>query len=304
MSFFQQIYIRLFLPISLIIIMGKPFREYKKHLLSTWHRFDKRSRIDSIFYEPVFYAWIKYEYLKEPDPDRRETLKELAMGGESGKNWARHYDSVPLDFSSIVGNLPFNESNPLFSETEAVLSKLKDAVIVQVGSSSGREIAYFASKFPNLHFIGTDIYPEVIEYSSQHHMGKNLTFQILSAKDIGILISKFGDRPVIVLSSGTLQNVQPEHLIRFFKDIARYAFELLLVEPGSDRQGAPDSLHGSRYRDNFSYTHDYRYYGEQAGLVTVKVKIIHPYLQREQFPHHYNTIHYFYHGSRKSSLES
>jgi hypothetical protein len=174
MGIFHQISFRLLLPLSLIIIKWAPLQKYKKHLLSTWERIDQRTRIDSILFEPFFYAWVHYEYLPETDPERREILKGFAMGGEAGRSWARSYDSAPIFHSSY--DIPFSEANPFFSEMDKTLSELNDAVIIQIGSSSGREIAYFASKYPKLQFIGTDVYPEVIEYSDIHHKEKNLKF--------------------------------------------------------------------------------------------------------------------------------
>jgi trans-aconitate methyltransferase len=218
------------------------------------------------------------------------------MGSESGRRWAQYYDSSPLDMNTTIGELPFNEAIPLFSETEKVLLKKTDAVVIQIGSSSGREIAYLASRFPNLQFIGTDIYPEVVTYSSEHHKERNLKFQILSAKDIGTLLQKFQGKDLVLISSGSLKYVQPEHLEMFFQAVKQYHAEILLIEPGRFDKRSPDELQGSQYRDNFSFTHDYRYYASKAALKTCSSKIIRVYLSMPPSSQRYKTIHYFYHG--------
>jgi hypothetical protein len=295
MADLETVQSRFLFPIGLLVVKIPFLRGYKEHLLSTWHDTPSRSRIDGLLFGPVFHAWVSHEYLREPDPDRREALKGLAMGGESGRSWAEYYDR-PLDFSARIGNLGFHEAWPLFRHMETTLSGVRTALVVQVGSSSGREIAYFAARYPANQFIGTDIYPGVLGYSAAHHRGDNLSFQLLPAKEIGRLLSEFPEREAVVFSSGSLQYVQPEHLDLFFGALSRHRARIILVEPGSDRDGSPDALGGSRWRDNFSYTHDYRFYAERAGFRTLASSIIRPYKPAEQYPGQHSTIHYSYCG--------
>ena len=79
--------------LGLAIVKIPLFNKYKLHLLSTWQDVEKRNKIDEILYKYVFYSWIKFDYLKEKDPDKRETLKSICMGGECGKNWAEFYQN-------------------------------------------------------------------------------------------------------------------------------------------------------------------------------------------------------------------
>ena len=89
------------------------------------------------------------------------------MGGESGKNWTNTYNLRKLDLNSKVGNMQLKEANPLYVDIQEYLSRLSErGVVIQIGSSSGREIAYFSNLFPKIKFIGTDIYNSVIEFSS------------------------------------------------------------------------------------------------------------------------------------------
>ncbi len=285
-----------------IVICKIPFlAKYKKHLLSTWQDSDKRTQIDNFLFPYTFNVWIKFEYLKEVDPDKREELKALAMGGNSGKKWAECYDTRPLDFNSKTGHLTFREVQPLFDEVEDICKNSRtDLVVIQVGSSSGRETAYFASKYPEFEFIGTDIYQEVIAYSSQSHNLPNLSFVLLSAKDISKLIFKFKEKNILIYASGSLQYVQPEHLKYFFEGLNNHnKLEIVISEPGNESKGKPDELNMSIWRGNFSYTHDYKYYAEKSGIETAKCEIIRPYFPYEDFPEHKNTVHYFYYGRSK-----
>jgi len=251
---------------------------------------------DKFFYYALLLYWVRFKYLSEKDPDKRESLKGLLMGGEAGKIWAEEYESFPLDFKSKVGHLTYEEACPLLPELDEILSSASEScIVIQVGSSSGREIAWLAERYPAHTCIGTDIYQEVIEYSHKRHNLPNLEFTLCPAKDIGALLSRYKGRRVVVFSSGSLQYVQPEHLKFFFKDISRIpGCEIALLEPADESKHVPDRLKGSLWRGNFSYTHDYRFYAENSSLSTQTCRMIRPYVPPEKFLVHKNVIHYFY----------
>lgn len=276
-------------------------KSYKMRLLSTWMDVAKRDSIDNFLWPGFFAVWIRLEYLRERDPDRRELLKSLAMGGNSGKNWAASYNSRELDFSERIGHLSFREADPLFGALDEILLQNvgRRVYVCQIGSSSGREIGYYAKKYPKFSFLGTDIYQEVVEYSAAHHGHPNLTFELISAKHLCEKLGSLADLDtLIVFSSGSLQYVQPEHLSILFRQLGAISnVEIILTEPGSESKGSPDKLRGSVWRGNFGYTHDYRFYAEQSGFVTYESQIIRPYFPYDEFPMHKNTIHYYYRGS-------
>ena len=277
-------------------------RRYKLFLLSTWYDTDKRTKVDSFLFPIVFNQWIKLEYLKESDPDRRERLKSLAMGGNSGEKWAQEYNSRPLNFKSRIGNMGFLEALPAFDELEGLcLDSLDDkAAVIQIGSSSGREIAYFADRFPKCRFIGTDIYEGVVSYSARSYNLPNLRFELCSAAEIESLLDKNRCSRIFIFSSGSLQYVQPEHLKLFFGACARYSkLRVVLSEPANELQGNPRELKTSIWRGNFSYTHDYAYYAESVGIETVNCRIVRPYVPYVEFPMHRGTVLYFYSGRTK-----
>ena len=131
-----------------VLFRTMPFSGHAERLLSTWQNAEARSRFDQVIFQRAFNYWLDAVYLKEKDPDKREKLKSICMGGESGKKWAQYYDSMPLDFQSTVGNMAFSEAIPLHRDLEEFCESIKsDAVVIQVGSSSGRELAYLAVKF-------------------------------------------------------------------------------------------------------------------------------------------------------------
>lgn len=218
------------------------------------------------------------------------------MGGQSGKNWAESYDSRPLDFERRTGHLTGRDANPLLPELDKLLSTTTESLmVVQIGSSSGRELAWLAERNLTHKYIGTDIYPEVIDYSSEHHNLPNLSFQRHSSKEISNLLNRYKGKGIIVFASGSLQYVQPEHLVVFFDSLSCIPeLQVILLEPANKSQGDPSELKGSLWRGNFSYTHNYRFYAEKANLITQTCRIIRPYRPYEDFPNHRNTVHYFY----------
>jgi hypothetical protein len=287
-------------PVALLFFRLPLLKRYSNYLVSTWLNTKGMSKLDQFLYPVIYFVWLKYIYLREEDPDKREALKSIAMGGESGKNWAQIYNENKLDLSSKFSNMKFTEANPLFVEIPEYLSKLseKKRVVVQIGSSSGKEIAYFSSLFSQIKFIGTDIYDSVIEFSKQQHSLENLSFEKCSAQDLPSLLTTYTKKELVVYSSGSLQYVQPEHMEFFFKKLSEFpSLKIFLLDPADFSIKNPDEIRGSLWRGNFSYTHDYKYYAEMAGLKTIKSQIIKPYSSND--PVHSSTCHYYYFGETK-----
>lgn len=278
------------------------FSSYKLYLLSTWRDVGKRSWLDKLLFRFFFAVWVKFEYLKEKNPDEREKLKTLAMGGESGKQWAAYYQETGLDLNRKVGVMTLNASMPAYEEISDILRNAEsEYLVIQIGSSSGREIAYYANEFGRHEYIGTDIYDEVIEYARSKHPLPNLKFIKSSAKHIRDLIinqkAKSPDSKVLIYSFSCLQYVQPEHVIDFFNSLVEQdSLEVIVCDASSEANGSPDELKTSIWRGDFSYTHDYKWYAEASGFKTVKCEIVRPYFPYERFPMHKNTVHYYYYG--------
>ena len=231
-----------------------PFlKRYRDRLLSTWQNPEKRAVLDRFLFPHVFHVWFRLVYLREPDPDKREELKILAMGGESGRKWAEYYESKPLDLDSKIRTSTLREINPVFDGVESLLREAETPrVVVQIGSSSGREIAYFAEKFPEHQFIGTEIALEVVDHACRAHDLQNLEFVICPAKEISRLLGDFNRQNIVVFSCGSLQYVQPEHLQVFFRDLACHlCLHVLLTEPANDSRGRPNEMGGSLWRGIF-----------------------------------------------------
>jgi len=270
-------------------------RNYKYRLLSSWRYSGSRSFLDIIFYKCCFAWWTKYEFLRESDPTKREEMKSLCMGGEAGVGWAQSYQSRPLDFNKKVGNLSYRDACPVLGAVDRLLkSNNEKYTVIQIGSSSGREIAHIAKNNPNHDFIGTDTYAEVVKYSSSYHRCPNLSFIQCSAQDISTLLERISIFNLVLFSSNSLQYVQPEHLDIFIASCSNYPVRMLLLEPTSFKRICPEKIKESRWRGEFSYTHNYRYYAEKYNFETLEARIIKPYYDDD--PVHAFVGHYYYYG--------
>lgn len=278
------------------IISGTP---YSKTLLATWGLPKERGTFGRLIFDQFIHHWMETEYWKEPDPDERVRKQELLMGGKAGRTWAMEYDSrdFELEQNGALGNLPYRVAIPAFTWLEDLLVRLPAVSVCEVGSSAGRKMAYFSSKFEKHEFIGTDIYPEVVEYSSQSHQSPNLQFVTCAAKDLlGVLLNTRHSE-VVLLSTGSLQYVQPEHISALMKTLAKEmkaagkTLHLLFSEPGNETNGSPYENQKSTPRGNLSWNHNYLKLAESNGFEVITAEIIRPYVPYEQFwPNYQGTV--------------
>ena len=285
--------------IGFLVCRTVALRRYKRHLLSTWQRPEQRSPLDRLIFWTVFYYWVRHEYLAVGDPDERERRKGDVMGGLSGEAWAMAYDAQPIDLGARLGTMTYAEANPVLPVLARALGEASAPVtVIQVGSCSGRELAWLAAHHPAHDYLGIDIYPEMIAFATAKHGAANVRFELAGAKAIGGVVARATGRATIVLSTGALTYVQPEHVRAFFAALAAAPrLECLVVEPANDATGSPDALAGSRWRADLSYTHDYGWYAERAGMRTIESRVIRPFLPYAAFPSYLqHTVHYFYRG--------
>lgn len=68
-------------PLALIFFRLPLLSRYGNRLISTWYNPKGMSKLDHFLYPAIHHSWVNYVYLREPDPDKREELKSIAMGG-------------------------------------------------------------------------------------------------------------------------------------------------------------------------------------------------------------------------------
>lgn len=292
---------------GLVVCKWPGLRTYKEHLLGTWQNPKQRTSLDNFLFFPTFQFWCRFEYLREKDPIRREAMKGLAMGGKSGAEWARYYDSLPLDFSMKEGSLTLREACPVFEELEKTCAAHPGKlVVIQVGCSSGREISWLAEMFPQHTYVGTDIYENVVRQAAEHHKRPSVSFELCKAEEMFPLLQRFargegGRKPqdIVVFSQSSLQYVQPEHLGVFFQAVNSCpSIKVLVNEPANDSLGNPLLLSKSQWRGSFSWTHNYRKIAEREGILTLRCELVKPYVPPDAFPSNRGTVLYFYSGKK------
>lgn len=231
-------------------------RPVRQSLLAEW-RFaglTPKGRMRSALFHRLLGYWFQHVYLREPDPDRRESLKRSVMGARAA-DWVQTYGTEDIR----------GYAHALLSALDERLSAGGHALAVQIGSASGKEVAWLAVRHPAQSFIGTDVFSPAIEFSRRSFNYPNLAFSCASALEVPALLRGHECDAYYAFSIGALNYVQPEHLQTLFAAMAAVPrLDLLLIEP---YLGDADAG-GSTWRGNFSWTHSYRRVGEAQGLRT------------------------------------
>jgi len=240
-------------------------------------------------------------YWKLPVGERADAQKRL-MGDAHSVNWANHYQAFlhdqfpPSRGTYNVGELDFHDANPIYAKVDDYLDSLSDTcAVVQLGASSGKDIAYFAQKHPGHIFYYSDIYDSVTAYASSVHQHSNLNFFTASAEYLHIIASLTDARSVLVFSAGSSQYVYPEHLDLMFQRLSSLKEKEIIFafsEPANNIAINPLTFEGSQPRGNFSYTHNYSYYALKYGFEQLEWRMISPY-PLEMYPERRGTVHLF-----------
>jgi SAM-dependent methyltransferase len=193
---------------------------------------------------------------------RREAIKALCMGDESGVRWARQYleRGFPDRYTPLIA---------MFGELESRLASGLVESVHQVGCCSGREIAYFARRFPAVAFTGSDSDPEIVDFLHEHWRDlANLRFVQLrmETSDDAEMENLRAD---LVYASGGLHYMDPQSLLRFFIRARALSTALLLSQPLVRAYPAGDTRE-STPRGQLSWNHPYPYYLKQAGWTRVE----------------------------------
>lgn len=239
------------------------FSRYTKYLLDSWSTAtitEAVDAIDKVLIPIVFNFWEAEIYMKEKNPDNRDKLKRLFT------------NDIELVRKAIAYNKREIESYPIFEKLKEYLTKEEGKLVIQIGSSSGRELAYLSKEYRQHEYIGTDISDVAVAYSNNKHSSNNLVFVFSYAHKIKSLIDSLSKEfryaeNIVIFGSGSLQYVQPEHLEIFFRDLGQVKnVDFFISEPVFESH----LLDGSTYRGTFTSTHNYKYYAEKNGIRTIE----------------------------------
>jgi hypothetical protein len=131
-----------------------------------------------------------------PSSVRRSVLRSV-LNGNAGSNWAEYYQhATTIDFSQRKYQL-----------LTAVLHR-ECGRVQWIGCCSGREVAYFAQRFPSLTFIGSDLSERVVAMCRATYDLPNLSFRSVDAVQ-----ADFG--PDLVVALGVLVYMDAEEIRQF-----------------------------------------------------------------------------------------
>jgi hypothetical protein len=218
----------------------------------------------------------------------RELTNSTLIEGE-GKKWAQHY--YDRHFQTLdelkkgrTGTMSQNDATPIFERMinyikSNNLSDDKNTYIIQLGSSSGRDLEFFLKIFPKLNYISTDVNNEILDFQKDKYSYPNFKYFKCYAEDIDECINHFkiSDKNIILFSSGSLQYVNQFFLEEFFSKIKNYKnLNLFISEPVSLLFIDNNKLI-SDYRGNTSFSHRYDEYAKNSNLSIIENQVIRPY---------------------------
>jgi hypothetical protein len=184
------------------------------------------------------------------------------MGAASGVRWAESY---------LARGFPdrYTATLTMFTELETYLATGQVTVVHQVACCSGREIAYFARRYPHVAFVGSDGDAAVVAWLRQTWRAvPNLSFtrvrlELTETAEVEAL------RADLVYASGGLHYMD-EPSVRHFVARVRERSPLLLVSQPLDRAFAVEGNARSRPRGQLSWNHPYARYLREAGWRQVR----------------------------------
>ena len=220
--------------------------------------------------------------------ETRELTNSTLIDGE-GKKWAQHYyDGHFKTLDELkkgrTGTMSQNDATPIFERMinyikSNNLSDDKNTYIIQLGSSSGRDLEFFLKIFPKLNYISTDINDEILDFQKEKYSYPNLEYFKCYAEDIDECINHFkiSDKNIILFSSGSLQYVNPFFLKEFFSKIKNYKNLNLFISETVSLLFIDNNKLISDYRGSSSFSHRYDEYAKNSNLSIIENQVIRPF---------------------------
>lgn len=187
-----------------------------------------------------------------PTPER-ERLKSICMAGQSAIAWAEHYLSLgfPEQQTSIIA---------MFQGIDNALQSNQIRTAHQVACCSGREIAYYARRYPEVEFTGSDCDHDLIEFLRETWKElPNLKFELLRLES-----PPAGFSYDLLYASGGLHYMDPPSLSQFLAWTVQHCGQLYLSQP-MHRSYEPSKMESSTGRGMLSWNHPYPKMLQTAG---------------------------------------
>jgi len=285
----------------IIIFIKTPFINILKERFKN-HRFLKKRNIiwfvlDTLFQREYFNK-LKSKY------EIRELTNSTLRDGE-GKRWAEkyynaHFQTLDELKKRRTGIMSSNDAAPMFERIISYikstnLSDDKNTYIIQLGSSSGRDIEFFLKIFPKLNYISTDVNDEILDFQREKYSYTNLKYYKCYAENIDKCINHFkiSEKNLILFSSGSLQYVNPFFLEEFFSKTKIYKNLNIFISEPVNLLFIDNSNLISDNRSNISFNHRYDKYAKNSNFNIIENQVIRPYSKNDT--QHCQTGHFDLH---------
>ncbi len=257
--------------------------------------------------------WFVLDYLFEKEYfsklKNKKEIRELTnftLEDGEGKKLAeyyynKHFQTLDELKKRRIGIMSLSDSTPIFKRIinyieSNNLSDDKNTYVIQLGSSSGRDLEFFLKIFPKLNYISTDVNDEILNFQKKKYNYPNFKYFKCYAEDIDKCINyfKISDKNIILFSSGSLQYVNPFFLEEFFSKKKNYKNINLFINDPVSLSFINNSSLFSVYKGNTSFSHRYDEYAQKLGLNIIESKVIQPYSADDK--QHYDTGHFYLHA--------
>lgn len=285
----------------IVIFIKTPFinilkRRFKNHLT-----LKKRNII--WFVLDILFQKEYFSKLKNKE-EIRELTNSTLIDGE-GRKWAQHYYNKHFQTLDELkkrrtGTMSQSDASPMFERMinfikSNNLSDDKNSYIIQLGSSSGRDLEFFLKIFPKLNYISTDVNDEILDFQKEKYSYPNLKYFKCYAEDIDECINHFkiSNKNIILFSSGSLQYVNPFFLEEFFLKIKNYKNLNLFINEPVNLLFIDNNKLISNYRGSISFSHRYDKYAKNSNFNIIENQVIRPYSMDDK--QHSQTGHFDLH---------
>ena len=283
--------ILIFIKTPLINILKKRF---KYHRLLIKNRNIIYLVLDTLF-EREYFSKLKNK------EEIRELTSSTLIDGE-GRKWAQkyydgHFQTLDELKKKRIGTMYANDASPIFEKMinfikSNNLSGDENTYIIQLDSSSGRDLEFFLKIFPKLNYISTDVNDEILDFQKEKYNQSNLKYFKCYAEDIDECVNYFNisNKNIILFSSGSLQYVNPFFLEEFFSKLRNYKILNLFINEPVSLLFIDNNKLISDNRDNISFSHRYDEYAKKSGFNIIENKVIRQYSKDDK--HHDDTGHF------------
>jgi len=223
-------------------------------------------------------------YYLSPYPIRSKIA--FFIYSKDGYEWAKQNDLdlskdsyPPKRGSEKIYSHDFNDVIPIFENTLLKNLLIEKSLFIQIGASSGKDIAYFAKKFKSNKFIYTDVALGAVNYAKQRYGDlQNITFIQSDATEIAKINHDSINRhqKLILLIKGIANYVDPKKINLIFKQFSEINKDIyiFLCDGVKTTNNLKKIFEGKmRY---MSFSHNYKKIGETENFITVEWKQFHP----------------------------